>query len=137
MAKTTTTEMIRLAGVGLVLAFAVPADAASVAIGHESALTSKTLVSNGLASNRLASNRLASNRLASNRLASNKLSVNRLASNKLSVNRLASNKLAGNRLASNKLAGNRLLLASGMQAGEGAVLDVVGVKLRSGKGFTR
>ena len=127
MAKTTTTEMIRLAGVGLVLAFAVPADAASVAIGHESALTSKTLVSNGLASNKLASNRLASNKLA----------VNRLASNKLSVNRLASNKLAGNRLASNKLAGNRLLLASGMQAGEGAVLDVVGVKLRSGKGFTR
>jgi hypothetical protein len=51
-------------------------------------------------------------------------------------NRLASNKLAANRLAANRLAANRLA-ANTVQAGEGAVVDVVGVELRSGESFSR
>ncbi len=53
------------------------------------------------------------------------------ASNKLSANKLAANRLSANRLAANRLAANSV------KAGEGAVVDVVGVDLRSGESFKR
>jgi hypothetical protein len=53
------------------------------------------------------------------------------ASNKLSANKLSANKLSVNRLSANKLAANTV------QAGEGAVIDIVGVELRSGESFRR
>ena len=47
------------------------------------------------------------------------------------ANRLSANRLSANRLSANKLSANTV------QAGEGAVVDVVGVELRSGESFKR
>jgi len=72
--------------------------------------------------------------LSANRLSGNKLAANRLAGNKLATNRLAGNRLAGNKLAANRLAGN-VIAANEMtmgDAGDGAVLEVVGLVLPDG-----
>ena len=52
---------------------------------------------------------------------------------KLAANRLAANRLAANRLAANRLAANGLATTPG----EGAVSDVVAVKLRDGTEYER
>jgi hypothetical protein len=61
--------------------------------------------------------------------------TNKLASNKLAVNKLASNKLAVNGIIANGIRSKDLGVAAA--AGEGAVDDIVGVKLPDGTTFIR
>ena len=67
--------------------------------------------------------------LSANRLSGNKIAANRLAGNKLATNRLAGNRLAANRLAGNVIAANEMTMGD---AGDGAVLEVVGLVLPDG-----
>ena len=78
---------------------------------------------------------MLTNRIAANGIIANKLASNKLASNKLASNKLASNKLAVNGIIANGIRSKELGVAAA--AGEGAVDDIVGVKLPDGTTFIR
>ena len=65
----------------------------------------------------------------------NKLATNKLALNKIALNKIALNKLALNGIIANGVWSKELGVAAA--AGEGAVEDIVGVKLPDGTTFIR